>query len=411
LSESAGKPDLRPFGSGLLFGLVAEQTVLFAVPLLVFQNTGSLFYAGLAFALEWLPALVIYPFAGLLADRVGGRRLFIGANLARAISLLLTLVFCLVLPEHSVTALLVNAVLLSLLVAPIRMAVEKTVPAVAGRTQIARCQSLVQNMELVAMALGPALAAALAYFTGKVVLLGAAALAFMVAAGCWRGLPGARALTEAPGRVAADLRLGWQLMLGNPSVMLLGVLNFSINLAFAVVLSANAYVVTGMFKAADGVFGLMNAGAGALGLLNLFLVPRLLESISIYQLGALGFAVLCAGLLGLGLANGVGAYAWAFLLAMAGDALFNVFNRTQRIKVIPAEHLGKVMGPFYLLNLLSFPIGGLITAFFGISLGIQPIVLALALLLALPGSLLLWFTAQRFRLALSSSTPLPECSP
>ena len=33
---------LRRFGAGLLLGLMAEQTVLFAVPLMVYQATGSL---------------------------------------------------------------------------------------------------------------------------------------------------------------------------------------------------------------------------------------------------------------------------------------------------------------------------------------------------------------------------------
>ncbi|MYR84803.1 MFS transporter, partial [Streptomyces sp. SID685] len=57
------------FGTGVLLGLMAEQVVMFAVPLLLFQDTKQVSTLGFAFALEWLPGLIAYPFAGLIADR------------------------------------------------------------------------------------------------------------------------------------------------------------------------------------------------------------------------------------------------------------------------------------------------------------------------------------------------------
>ncbi|KVF01140.1 hypothetical protein [Burkholderia vietnamiensis] len=47
---------------------------LLAVPLLICQRTGSLAYSGIAYAIESVPALIAYPFAGLFADRLGGCR-------------------------------------------------------------------------------------------------------------------------------------------------------------------------------------------------------------------------------------------------------------------------------------------------------------------------------------------------
>ncbi len=400
---------LRRFGAGLLLALLAEQTVLFAVPLMIFQITGNVSYSGVAFALEWLPALLAYPFAGLLADRFGGRILFRYANTARALSLGLTVGTCWYAPELTVWALIGNGIVLSLLMAPVRMAVEKSVPLVAGANRLANCQSLVQNMELLAMALGPALAALLAMYTDKRVLLALAAMAFAIAGVCWKGLP-TQLSAKVPKSILKELSLGWHLLLNNPPVLSLALLNFTINLAFACVLSANAFVISGVFSAADGVFGLMNAGAGALGLLNFILVPRLLARMSIYRLGALGFALLCLGLICMGAASGVMLYAVSFLLAMAGCTLFNVFNRTQRIKAICPDHLGKVMGPFYLVNLLSYPLGGLLTASVGHEYGIQPLILGLALLLTAPGALLFVLTTRRFRAVLDFPSPAMEAT-
>lgn len=401
---------IRWFGAGLLCALLAEQTVLFAVPLMIYQLTGNVRYSGVAFALEWLPALIAYPFAGLLADRFGGRLLFRTANTARALSLGVTLWICWYQPQWMIWALIGNGIVLSVLMAPVRMAVEKSVPLIAGPERLAHCQSLVQNMELLAMALGPALAAGLAMYTDKRWLLGLAAVALFAAALFWRGLPTARTAASGPSSVFKDLALGWRLLLGNPPVLTLAGLNFTINLAFAAVLSANAFVISGVFSAADGVFGLMNAGAGALGLLNFILVPRLLARMSIYRLGALGFALLCLGLLCMGVANGVLLYALSFLLAMAGCALFNVFNRTQRIKAIDRAHLGKVMGPFYLVNLLSYPLGGLLTASVGHVYGAQVLILVLALVLTIPGTLLFILTTRRFQLALGGPSLAMEAS-
>jgi MFS family permease len=402
---------LRAFAAGLMLGLLAEQTVLFAVPLLIYQHTQSVAWSGVAFAVEWVPALVAYPFAGLMADRLGGRRLFLAANVARASCLLLALLMCWQAPDWTVPALMFNTALLSLLMAPVRMAVEKSVPALAEGDSLAQLQSLVQNTELLARTVGPGLAALLAHGLGKLPLLAVAAGAFVLAALCWRGQPSglrADAAPQAAGRIGADLWLGWQLLLRNRPVLLLALMNFTINLSFAIAISANAYLVTGYFHAPDGVFGLMNAGAGLLGLLNLMLMPQLLERWSITRLGATGFALMCAGLVVMGLASGVWMYAGAFVAAMAGVAWFNVFNRTQRVKAIEPEHLGKVIGPFYLVNCLSYPIAGLLTAGLGPVLGVQHLLQAMALVLALPGSALLWFTARGFERKLGAhGQPLP----
>ncbi|OGB27821.1 MAG: MFS transporter [Burkholderiales bacterium RIFCSPLOWO2_02_FULL_57_36] len=390
--------------------MVAEQTVLFAVPLMIYQSTRDIRFSGYAFALEWLPALLAYPFAGLLADAIGGRRLFMSANIARAICLALAVPLCLAIPSMTVWVLMACGVVLSILMAPIRMSVEKTVPLMAAGDDLPRWQSLVQNMELLSMVLGPALAAFLAYYIGKLPLLGVAAAALLIAAWCWRSVPTTVRAPLPLNRVGADLKLGWQLLLANRPVRLLASLNFSINLAFAVTLSANAFIITGTFGASDSVFGLVNAAAGGLALLNLLLIPRLLRSMTVYQLGALGFSLLCGGLLAMGLSSSVALYAPAFLVAMAGVALFNVFNRTQRVRAINPSHLGKVMGPFYLLNLLSYPLGGILTASLGHSMDVRQLVLLLAIVLALPGSALLWLTFRRFREKLEPIPLLREAS-
>src|ERR1700689_3303139 len=103
----------RFFGCGVLLGVVAEQIVLFAVPLLIFQNTKEVSTLGFAYAIEWLPALLAYPFAGLLADRDGGARLFSRIQAARCAILGTAVVGCVTFPSLLVPILITDGALLS----------------------------------------------------------------------------------------------------------------------------------------------------------------------------------------------------------------------------------------------------------------------------------------------------------
>ncbi|MGL4505652.1 MAG: MFS transporter, partial [Aeromonas sobria] len=76
-------------GSRMLSGL-GDQILQFAVPLLVYRSTGSIALSGLAFFIEWLPRLISLPLAGVFADRVGGRRVYILADGLRAAACVVT---------------------------------------------------------------------------------------------------------------------------------------------------------------------------------------------------------------------------------------------------------------------------------------------------------------------------------
>ncbi|MDH6124633.1 MFS transporter [Kitasatospora sp. GP82] len=399
----------RPlFASGVLIGLMAEQLVLFAVPLILFQETRKVSTLGLAFALEWLPAMLAYPFAGLMADRDGGRRLFLRANGARAAILGCVALICLTTPSWSTGALMTNGAVLAALMALVRMSTEKMVPQMATGTDLPKTQALVQNMELLAMALGPGLAMVAVLVLAKVWLLGLAATMFALAGASWWILPrkkAAPAVTSVRANLA-ELRLGWSLLTGNKPVILLASLNFAINLAFATALSANAAVVTGVFKAPESSFALLTMCVGITGLVNLLLTPLLLKKFDVRLLGTVGFVLLSGSLLLLGLAPSFMVYAPAYVVALVGVAYFNIFNRTQRVKVIPREHLGKVMGPFFLLGVVSYPIGGLLVAGVGAAAP-QRLVTVLAVLLGIFGAVVLPLTIRSFRRTLAARESVP----
>lgn len=393
---------MRWLATGLFLSLLAEQIVLFAVPLIIYERSRSLTYSGAAFALEWLPALAAYPFAGLLADRIGGGRLYRLANVSRASFLFVALFATWLCPYWTVPILMINGVMLSVLIAPNRMAIQKTIATTGPVDEMAHRQSMLQNIELLCMAMGAGTAAALAQLLGKLPLFAVAAVSFLVAVWCWRNVQFTQTRPRSANSVMADLLQGWQLLFANNAVILLAVINFGINYVFAVVLSGNPSMIKGTFAVSDYILGAMGAGAGLLGLINLVLVPEILKRWSINYLGVGGFVVLGAGLISMSLGSVIWIYVTGYFIAMAGVTLFNVFNRSERVKAIGDEHLGKVSGAFYLINGFSYPLGGMTVALLGPVYGVQHVLLIISLiLLAIGGALLAMaingFVAQQYR--------------
>jgi MFS family permease len=81
----------RDFRRLWLAGLISDTgdwMLLVALPVLVYQRTGSSFGTAMAFLIELIPAVVITPLAGRLADRPDRRALLVAVSLCQAAALL-----------------------------------------------------------------------------------------------------------------------------------------------------------------------------------------------------------------------------------------------------------------------------------------------------------------------------------
>merc|ERR1712065_128529 len=109
------------------------------------------------------------------------------------------------------------------------------------------------------------------------------------------------------------------------ALMLLAILNCTINLAFAVTLASHAAIITGTFGLEDSAYGILNSVTGFLGIINLLLVPLLLKKINIYSLGIFGLTFIVLGLVATSLVDSYIPYLLGFVVASMGVAMFNVF--------------------------------------------------------------------------------------
>jgi predicted MFS family arabinose efflux permease len=81
-------PDFRRLWLGQLASSLGTWLLVVAVPLHVFDLTGSTMATGIAFVAETLPAVLLGPVAGVLVDRLDRRRLMIGVDVVRALAVL-----------------------------------------------------------------------------------------------------------------------------------------------------------------------------------------------------------------------------------------------------------------------------------------------------------------------------------
>ena len=78
------RTDYLAFFFSLFLSRLADQILLFLVPLIVFQTTNSASWAGLAFFVETLPRFLAFPMCGALCDRFSPIRLLHISQVYRA---------------------------------------------------------------------------------------------------------------------------------------------------------------------------------------------------------------------------------------------------------------------------------------------------------------------------------------
>ncbi|GAB4182648.1 MAG: hypothetical protein Tsb002_04220 [Wenzhouxiangellaceae bacterium] len=392
------------FIGGIITGVIAEALILFATPLLVLDYTGMPSAAGLAFAVEWLPAVLIFPFAGVITDRLGGRHIFLYSSLLRALVVLLILWLIQLLPDYAVALLMVNAAFMSIFMAPNRMAVEKIVPQICHPQHLAIAQSAVQNSELIARTAGPALAAYLALISDKETILLIAAMVFFTSM-----LPITYLKMTRPGSTTEiatgnhwfrgsviEMWRGCLMLWQSASLMRLAALNFIINIVFAVSMASHAAIIKYRYQLDDSAYGILNSAAAGIAILNLLLVPLLLRRLTIYHLAISGLLLIIAGMLFSAVSASFNLYLSSYVIATVGVTIFNVYNRTQRIRVLPADDIGKVLGPFYVLNLAALPLGGGLVALLVDYYDNQILIFGAGAILFIAGPALLLVTQKAF---------------
>ncbi|UGQ13340.1 MFS transporter [Yinghuangia sp. ASG 101] len=341
---------------------LATETLSLAVPLLVYQITGSMAWSGLVMLLEWLPRLTGIPAAGPLVDRYGSRRCLVAAETLRIAFLGAALVGTLVAP--GAWGLLVAATMAAGALGQASfVAVEKLGVEIGGSRPITWTQSVQAGIDHGTLVVAPLVAGLLATLGAPAAMTAVLALAVLCRILCHRiPRPTNTAVEYVSSTPWRQLTRGLRLVRRNKTLVHLTVATAAFNLLVAVITAVTPAIVREEHGAGSLHVSVIWAAGGGLSLVFIAIVTRVAPRVGMVRVGRVSAALA---------APAIGAAAWApgfaaYLVLIAGflalDGAFACFLRTLRARVIPLPDFGVTVSAMVLLVLLPFPFAGLLVA-------------------------------------------------
>ncbi|WP_273820883.1 MFS transporter [Pseudomonas asplenii] len=383
--------DYLAFFASLFLSRLADQILLFIVPLMVFQTTNSAAWTGLAFFAEALPRFLAFPVCGALCDRFSPVRILHLSQACRAVACVLAVA------GHGlfdgIYWLVVLSALCGVLTTQGIMAREVLLPHIFARYSYTRTLSYSQIADQSGLVLGPLLAALLLeVMAWQWVVLGVAGLFVLadLAMLAWKRssavtLP---AFEQQPGPWLQPLRTALGHIRTLPELQKIICLAVGVNLIVGVTLATSATLVVGVHEQGKDYYaGLQAVGAGVT-IAILFVLARI--SLSLRLLGGLSYALILLGGFISGFSPSIAGYVPGFLLVIGFDKMFNVYMRSVRQRAIPVQDFGKTVGVITLLNNLSQPLAGLLVGILAAPLGARGVVLVLSMASTLIGVAVCW---------------------
>ncbi|HEX3639393.1 MAG TPA: MFS transporter [Paraburkholderia sp.] len=355
----------QAFFCSLFVARLADQVLLFLVPLVVFQTTHQVSWSGLAFFIETLPRYLVFPFFGALCDRISPLKLMRVSQTVRALvcfgGVLAYVLF------GGIGWLIALSALCGVLTSQGLVAREVMLPQIFSTQQFQRVLAYSQLADQLGFVLGPILAAVLLGVWRWEWVVGATGALFLLADAAlllWQRTSGFRAgdAPPAPGHWTMSLRIALRHVLVLPGLKKVVLLAAAENLVIGVTLATSAAMVTGLHAQSNRYYaGLQTAGAVATVLILLSIARHAWPA---QTLGRVAFVAICAGGVMAGASAAPWGYALGFLLIVGFDKMFNVYIRSARQKIIPPEDYGKTTGVIILLNNLTQPLAGLLVGVF-----------------------------------------------
>ncbi|QDG55244.1 MFS transporter [Pseudomonas sp. NIBRBAC000502773] len=380
------RKDYLAFFVSLFLSRLADQILLFIVPLIVFQTTHSVSWAGLAFFVESLPRYLAFPVCGALCDKYSPVRILHISQVYRALACVVAV--ALYGMFDGIYWLVLLSALCGVLTTQGIMAREVLMPHVFQQYSYAKTLSYSQIADQSGLVLGPLVAALmLEVCAWHWVVLGIAGLFVLadLAMLAWQRKTTASLDTHRQHRDIwlQPLRIAFGHIRNLAELKRIITLAVGVNLIIGVTLATSAAMVTGLYAADKDTYALLQAAGAGVTIAILFYLAR--STLPLKVLGGLSYSMIGAGALIMAVSPNLWAYTLGFLLVTGFDKMFNVYLRSTRQQVIPVQDFGKTVGVITLLNNLPQPLAGLAIALLAAPLGTQAVILLLTGITALIG--------------------------
>lgn len=353
---------------GQVFSLLGNGGLRFALSMYVLEETGSAAVFGTLLAVSMVPAILLTPFGGVLADRVSRRTIMVGLDLASGTAVLIAAAAFGEGRGIAVTAALL--IVLSVLGAFESPTVQACVPQMLSGDNVLRGNAAVNQVNAVSGLVTPFLGSLLYTAFGVRPVLAGAGVCFLLTAAleCFIRLP---ALPPVRGQRLRDILredlLGSARFLARERREVLDLLLFAA--AVGALISGAAIVglpylirtslglSARMYGAAESAMGLAALlGGAAAGALAVRLPFRRLH----WLVAAVGVCALLGGgalLLPVGTTGQYGALVPVFCAAQACACTFSIFAVSAIQQKTPENMTGKVMACVSAISMCAQPLG------------------------------------------------------
>ncbi|MFZ9036346.1 MAG: MFS transporter [Francisellaceae bacterium] len=350
------------------FSTLADQLLLFSVPLLIYSHTGSISLSGLAFFIEWMPRVLSLPIAGTISDRFGAKTGYLyseGIRTGVTVLAFIILMFC------SAQFFIILSIMMGICAffyAQSYIALEAIIPTIASTKKISQAQSFLQGIEQGGMILAPVIG-------GFAVLVIPAQYLIVVSSGLFLSsflfmssvhLPFEKTQKKSIGvfhQVKGDFVIAVNIIKNSKALLILILLSLLVNLTVGLAMATGAAFSTGYFGYSSTAFASLQLTTGIIACIGLFVLPMLMRKVNIFTLGIGSYLLIGATSLIIGVATNFTLYVIAYAACIALSEFFSIYIRTERVLMIPKAHMAKTIGVIVFMNQLSMPLSGLIVAF------------------------------------------------
>lgn len=379
------------FFIGRLFTSLADQFLLFVVPLIIYKMTGSVAQSGLAFGLEMLPRVLISPLAGVFSDRLPLIRTIQIVNGLRAALCFTFLFFMWQIPSLPMVPFIIGfSMVMGMGYTMCFIGTETMLPKVFGKEQYSRISAVAQSIEQTSVILGPIFAVAILEWQNWQVVLSGSGLLFLIgtiAIYWWQRDIHLPSQAEVPNLKSTlkDFQVGFSHILNNRSLQQIVLLTALVNLTFGVILATGAAIVTGTFAMEERYFGILQSTGALTSIIVLSITAIVVKRIPITMVGIISYVMICLGGVMAGFAQNYWFFVVAAAMVLGFDGMFSIYIRTRRVAIIPPEDQGKTIGLMIVMNNISLPISGLLVTGLSGILEVRQIVLTLAVVTIVGG--------------------------
>ncbi|WP_415717651.1 MFS transporter [Roseibium sp.] len=375
----------RAFFASMFLTVLADQILLFLVPLVIFQITGDVAWTGLAFFFETLPRYLTFPVAGILCDRFSPILLLRISRILRAVVCALGIAGQVAF--GGVWWLIALSALVGILTTQGMIALEMLLVRAFSDQRFEKVASYGQLASQMGVMLGPLIAAYLMTVWPWELVVVLATVLFLLADAAFWMWPGHKRMEAAPERhdrhpvadLAHALRLVWSL----PGLMRAILQAAGVNLIIGATLATMAAMMTGYFHQSEQAYAWLQVGGALATLAVLSLTAHV--HLSLQVMGVTAYTMICLGALLTGVGLHPLLYVAGFLLIAGFDKMFNIYVRTLRKEIIPPAEFGKTTGVIICLNNLSQPLAGILVAVFASGDDARMVLLSLAGVMAVLG--------------------------